>query len=43
MSSDLSDKIIKQVEYYFGDINLNKDKFLQEEIQKDSGCKFTNK
>jgi lupus La protein len=30
-------KIIRQVEYYFSDINLSKDKFLQEEIQKDAG------
>jgi lupus La protein len=34
---ELEDKIIRQVEYYFGDINLNRDKFLQEEIQKDAG------
>ena len=34
----LVDKIIKQIEYYFGDINMSKDKFMQEEIQKDSGC-----
>lgn len=27
--------------YYFGDVNLSKDKFLQEETQKDSGCKFS--
>jgi len=33
----LVDKIIKQIEYYFGDINMSKDKFMQEEIQKDSG------
>jgi len=33
----LDDKIIRQIEYYFGDINLSKDKFMQEEIQKDSG------
>ena len=25
-------------QYYFGDINLAKDKFLQEEIKKDDGC-----
>lgn len=43
----LSEKIIRQIEYYFGDINLSKDKFMQDEIQKDSGwieletlCKF---
>ena len=36
----LVDKIIKQIEYYFGDINMSKDKFMQEEIQKESGCKF---
>ena len=27
------------LKYYFGDVNLSKDKFLQEETQKDSGCK----
>ncbi|RNA27128.1 lupus La [Brachionus plicatilis] len=37
MTSELSEKIVKQIEYYFGDINLSKDKFLQEETQKDSG------
>lgn len=30
-------KIIRQVEYYFSDVNLSKDKFMQEEIQKDEG------
>jgi len=30
-------KIIRQVEYYFSDANLSKDKFMQEEIQKDAG------
>ncbi len=34
----LVEKIIKQIEYYFGNINMAKDKFMQEEIQKDSGC-----
>lgn len=43
----LESKIIRQVEYYFGDLNLTKDKFMQEEIQKEEGwvsletlCKF---
>lgn len=31
-----SEKILKQVEYYFGDINLPRDKFLQEEMKKDN-------
>ncbi|XP_012945148.1 lupus La protein, partial [Aplysia californica] len=35
--SDLEAKIIKQMEYYFGDINLMKDKFLKEKIQEDDG------
>ncbi|XP_014287224.1 la protein homolog [Halyomorpha halys] len=35
--SDLEKKIIRQVEYYFGDINLAKDKFLQEQIKLDDG------
>jgi len=29
--------IISQVEYYFGDINLPRDKFLQEEMKKEDG------
>ncbi|KAF0286924.1 La [Amphibalanus amphitrite] len=35
--SNLEQKIIRQIEYYFGDYNLPKDKFLQEEIKKDDG------
>jgi len=33
----LAKKIIRQVEYYFGDFNLPRDKFLQEETKKDDG------
>ncbi|EDW77371.1 uncharacterized protein Dwil_GK18125 [Drosophila willistoni] len=29
--------IIRQVEYYFGDANLNRDKFLREQIEKSEG------
>ncbi len=39
VEAGLEAKIIRQVEYYFGDLNLTKDKFMQEEIQKDDGCK----
>merc|ERR1712012_375630 len=35
--SALEKKIIRQVEYYFGDVNLGRDKFLIEEIKKDEG------
>jgi len=35
--SDLEKKIIRQVEYYFGDVNLPRDKFLQEKITEDEG------
>lgn len=35
--SDLELKIIRQVEYYFGDFNLSRDKFLKEAIGKESG------
>lgn len=38
-SALLDGKIIRQVEYYFGDLNMSKDKFMQEEVQKDEGCK----
>uniref|UniRef100_A0A914ZC05 Uncharacterized protein n=1 Tax=Panagrolaimus superbus TaxID=310955 RepID=A0A914ZC05_9BILA len=34
---DLNDKILKQLEYYFGDVNLQRDKFLQDEMKKDHG------
>lgn len=34
---ELQNKIIKQIEYYFGDSNLSRDKFLQEQISKDDG------
>ncbi|KAF5298440.1 hypothetical protein FQR65_LT01219 [Abscondita terminalis] len=37
MASDLENKIINQIEYYFGDFNLSRDKFLQGEIAKDDG------
>uniref|UniRef100_A0A8R1TRD4 Uncharacterized protein n=1 Tax=Onchocerca volvulus TaxID=6282 RepID=A0A8R1TRD4_ONCVO len=33
----IQQKIVEQVEYYFGDINLPRDRFLQEEIKKDDG------
>lgn len=32
--SDLEGKIIRQIEYYFGDANLHRDKFLLEQISK---------
>ncbi|KAK7506349.1 hypothetical protein BaRGS_00002461, partial [Batillaria attramentaria] len=35
--SDLDYKIIRQIEYYFGDINLPKDRFLQEKIRENDG------
>uniref|UniRef100_A0A069DU10 Putative rna-binding protein la n=1 Tax=Panstrongylus megistus TaxID=65343 RepID=A0A069DU10_9HEMI len=37
MTTELQEKIIRQVEYYFGDFNLVKDKFLQEQIKEDDG------
>lgn len=36
-ASKLEGSIIRQVEYYFGDANLARDKFLQEQITKDEG------
>ncbi|XP_050714857.1 la protein homolog [Eriocheir sinensis] len=30
-------KVVKQIEYYFGDYNLPRDKFLQQEIKNDEG------
>lgn len=33
MEGSLESKIIRQIEYYFGDINLPRDKFLQEKLK----------
>lgn len=34
---DLEKKIIRQIEYYLGDVNMVRDKFLKNEITKDDG------
>lgn len=34
MANDMEKKIVRQVEYYFGDINLPRDKFLQGQIKE---------
>uniref|UniRef100_A0A914PW96 Uncharacterized protein n=1 Tax=Panagrolaimus davidi TaxID=227884 RepID=A0A914PW96_9BILA len=36
-SSDLNAKILERFEYYFGNENLQRDKFLQDEMKKDHG------
>ncbi|XP_045511726.1 la protein homolog [Colias croceus] len=35
--SDLENNIIRQMEYYFGDVNLPRDKFLKEQVSLDDG------
>lgn len=37
MASALEKKIITQLEYYFGDINLPRDKFMQEKLKEGDG------
>jgi len=37
MVDDKAKKIVEQIEYYFGDINLPRDKFLQGEVKKEVG------
>lgn len=37
MTVDLNTKILKQVEFYFGDANLPRDKFLRGLVEKDAG------
>ncbi|XP_069685898.1 la protein homolog [Periplaneta americana] len=39
-SPTLNSQIVRQIEYYFGDINLPRDKFLQEQISLDDGWVF---
>lgn len=36
-ASALQDQIVRQIEYYFGDINLPRDKFLQEQVKLEDG------
>lgn len=36
-ATDLEKKIIKQIEYYFGDKNLPRDRFLRQKIDEDDG------
>lgn len=36
-TSELESSIIRQIEYYFGDLNLPRDKFLREQVQLDDG------
>lgn len=36
-NEELVGKIVDQIEYYFGDINLGRDKFLMDEVKKDDG------
>ncbi|XP_038206813.1 la protein homolog [Zerene cesonia] len=36
-TSDLENSIIRQMEYYFGDVNLPRDKFLKEQVNLDDG------
>ncbi|XP_064466052.1 la protein homolog [Ornithodoros turicata] len=36
-ASELEAKIVRQVEYYFGDFNLPRDRFLREQIKLDDG------
>lgn len=36
-SAALTKKLIRQVEFYFSDFNLHKDKFMQEHMKKDDG------
>lgn len=37
MATEVEKKIIQQIEYYFGDINLPRDKFMQEKMKEDDG------
>lgn len=37
MGAELDSKIVKQIEYYFGDYNLPRDKFLREKTSENDG------
>jgi len=36
-SDSLNDKIVKQIEYYFGDVNLSRDNFMKDQLGKEDG------
>ena len=36
-ATENSKKVVRQVEYYFGDLNLQRDTFLMDEMKKDEG------
>ncbi|CAG5104417.1 Oidioi.mRNA.OKI2018_I69.chr1.g1243.t1.cds [Oikopleura dioica] len=36
-ATDNGKKVFRQVEYYFGDLNLQRDRFLMDEMKKDEG------
>ena len=36
-SPDLDKQIVRQIEYYLGDVNMVRDKFLKNEVTKDEG------
>lgn len=38
VGSELKAKIAKQIDYYFSDINLIKDKFMKEQLEKNENC-----
>lgn len=38
--SDLAEKIKKQVEFYFGDSNYPRDRFMKETAEKNDGCTY---
>jgi hypothetical protein len=42
-NAPLTESIRKQVEFYFGDSNIQKDRFMKQKIQEDpEGCKYCN-
>lgn len=44
MSESLDEKIRKQLEFYFGDSNLSRDRFLRQQIDgSEEGCKKKKK
>jgi lupus La protein len=41
MTVEVEIKVLKQVEFYFGDANLPRDKFMLERVQEnEGGCTF---
>lgn len=39
-NNNTENKLLKQLEYYFSDVNLGRDKFMRDRLREGLGCKL---